>query len=51
LGTLLAAQIQGYMHAYRAVTGIDLTNPDSVDATVPAVYLQKRLAIQQQRLR
>jgi hypothetical protein len=44
-------EIQGYMHAYRAVTGIDLTNPDSVDSTVPAVYLQKRLSVQQQRMR
>jgi Carboxypeptidase regulatory-like domain len=40
-------EIQGYLHAYRAVTGIDLTNPDTVDATVPAIHLQKRLAIQQ----
>jgi hypothetical protein len=44
-------EIQGYMHAYRAVTGIDLTNPDSVDSTVPGVYLQKRLSVQQQRAR
>jgi hypothetical protein len=43
-------EIQGYLHAYRAVTGVDLTNPDTVDATVPAVHLQKRLA-GQQRLR
>src|SRR5262245_63062613 len=40
-------EIQGYLHAYRAVTGVDLTNPDTVDATVPAVHLQKRLAVQQ----
>lgn len=40
-------EIQGYLHAYRAVTGIDLTNPDTVDATMPAIHLQKRLAIQQ----
>jgi hypothetical protein len=40
-------EIQGYLHAYRAVTGIDLTNPDTVDATVPAVHMQKRLATQQ----
>ena len=40
-------EIQGYLHGYRAVTGIDLTNPDTVDATMPAVHLQKRLAIQQ----
>ena len=40
-------EIQGYLHAYRAVTGVDLTNPDTVDATVPAVHLQKRLTLQQ----
>jgi len=40
-------EIQSYLHAYRAVTGIDLNNPDTVDATMPAVHLQKRLAIQQ----
>lgn len=44
-------EIQGYLHAYRAATGIDLTNPDTVDSTVPAVLLQKRLALQQQRTR
>jgi hypothetical protein len=38
-------EIQGYLHAYRAVTGVDLTNPDTVDATVPAIHLQKRLAV------
>jgi len=40
-------EIQAYLHAYRAATGIDLTSPDTVDATVPAVHLQQRLAIQQ----
>jgi len=40
-------EIQGYLHAYRAVTGVDLTNPETVDATVPAVHLQKRLTLQQ----
>jgi Carboxypeptidase regulatory-like domain len=44
-------EIQGYLHAYRAATGIDLTNPDTVDSTVPAVLLQKRLVLQQQRTR
>jgi hypothetical protein len=43
------AEIQGYLHAYRAVTGIDLTNPDTVDSTVPAIHLEKRLALQQGR--
>jgi hypothetical protein len=44
-------ELQGYLHAYRAVTGIDLTNSDTVDATVPAILLQKRLVLQQQRTR
>jgi hypothetical protein len=42
-------EIQGYIHAYRIVTGIDLTNPDTVDYTMPAVHLQKRLALQRAR--
>jgi hypothetical protein len=40
-------EIQGYLHSYRAVTGIDLTNPDTVDATIPGILLQKRSAMQQ----
>jgi hypothetical protein len=40
-------EIQGYLHAYRAATGVDLTNPDSVDATLPALLLQRRQAMQQ----
>ena len=39
--------LYGYWHAYRAVTGVDLTNPDTVDSTMPAVRLQRRLATQQ----
>ncbi len=42
-------EVQGYLHAYRAVTGVDLTNPDTVDYTMPAVHLQKRLANQRSR--
>jgi hypothetical protein len=42
-------EIQGYLHAYRAVTGVDLTNPEGVDYTMPAVHLQKRLATQRTR--
>jgi hypothetical protein len=42
-------EIQGYIHAYRTATGIDLTNPDTVDYTMPAVHLQKRLALQRAR--
>jgi hypothetical protein len=44
-------EIQGYLHAYRAATGVDLTNADTVDSTVPAILLQRRLATQQQRAR
>jgi len=40
------ADIQAYLHAYRAITGVDLTNPDTVDSTLPAVHLQRRLSLQ-----
>jgi hypothetical protein len=39
-------EIQGYIHAYRAATGVDLTSREAVDHTMPAVHLQKRLAMQ-----
>jgi hypothetical protein len=43
-------EIQGYIHAYRAVTGIDLgvseITQQRVDATLPSVLLQRRLAQQ-----
>jgi hypothetical protein len=42
-------EIQGYVHAYRSVTGIDLTAANmgrAVDATLPSVLLRKRLAEQ-----
>ena len=42
-------EIQGYLHAYRAVTGMDLTNAEMVDHTMPAIHLQKRLAMQRAR--
>jgi hypothetical protein len=45
-------EIQGYIHAYRAATGVDLTSltsRDAVDHTMPAVHLQKRLATQRVR--
>jgi hypothetical protein len=42
-------EVQAYLHAYRAVTGVDLTNPEGVDYTMPAVHLQKRLAMQRTR--
>ena len=44
-------QVQGYIHAYRAATGVDLTADPTVDtrvdATIPSVLLRKRLANQQ----
>jgi hypothetical protein len=43
--------LYAYWNAHRAVTGIDLTNPDTVDSTLPAILLQRRLAVQQQRVR
>jgi len=39
-------EAQGYIHAYRAATGVDLTNAASsrerIDARMPAVHLNKR---------
>jgi hypothetical protein len=43
-------QIQGYIHAYRAATGVELgaeITESHVDATLPSVLLQRRLAAQQ----
>ncbi len=43
-------QIQGYIHAYRAATGVELgaqTVDTGVDSTLPSVLLQKRLSTQQ----
>lgn len=46
------AQIQNYMHAYRAVTGVDLTREDGViDAQQPSIHLLRRLNEQNARLR
>jgi hypothetical protein len=42
-------EIQGYLHAYRAVSGVDLTNADTLDYTMPTVHLQRRLAAQRSR--
>ena len=43
------AQVQGYLHAYRSVTGVDLsvdvTNA-RIDATMPSAHLVKRLGEQ-----
>jgi hypothetical protein len=47
------SQVQGYLHAYRSVTGVDLsidvTNA-RIDATMPSALLVKRLAEQRQRV-
>jgi hypothetical protein len=40
------AEVEGYLHAYRAVAGVDLTNRDELDNTSPSVHLRKRLAAQ-----
>jgi hypothetical protein len=45
-------QIQGYIHAYRAVAGVDLSadiSDTQVDATMPSTLLRRRLTAQQQR--
>jgi hypothetical protein len=41
-------EIQRYIHAYRAVTGVDLTT-EPIDATPPAVHLRTRLAEEHRR--
>ncbi|NIP56359.1 MAG: hypothetical protein GWN55_07830 [Phycisphaerae bacterium] len=43
-------EIQGYIHAYRAATGVDLSNPDRVDTTMPAILLRKRQMLQRRRV-
>ncbi|HLK70270.1 MAG TPA: carboxypeptidase-like regulatory domain-containing protein [Bryobacteraceae bacterium] len=45
-------EIQGYLHAYRAATGVDLTAEtatDKVDATIPGILLQKRASMHRAR--
>ena len=47
-------QVQGYVHAYRAVTGVDMAaeKPDlQIEATLPSVLLQRRLAQQRRTVR
>jgi len=42
-------QIQGYIHAYQAATGVDLsadTGDTTADAMLPSLLLQNRLAVQ-----
>ncbi len=41
-------EIQGYIHAYRAVTGVDLTL-ETVDFALPSIHLRKRLALQKKK--
>lgn len=43
--------IQSYLHSYRAVTGVDLTNSDTIDYSIPAVHLKRRLEAQSVRVR
>jgi hypothetical protein len=43
-------EIQRYIHAYRAATGVDL-HLEPVDATLPATLLQRRLSAQVQAIR
>jgi len=45
-------QIQNYIHAYRAVTGVDLTREDGIiDALQPSIHLLRRLKEQNVKLR
>lgn len=40
------SEIQGYIYAYQAATGVDLSTPTvagSVDVTLPTIHLQRRL--------
>ena len=44
-------EIQSYIHAYRAVTGVDLANPVTkgfIDFVKPSVHLSRRLELQRQ---
>jgi hypothetical protein len=43
-------EVQGYIHAYRAVTGVDLTG-EPVNSTIPGILLRNRLAAQQKPAR
>ncbi|MGQ4385517.1 hypothetical protein [Streptomyces sp. SAS_270] len=46
------SEIQGYLHSYRSVTGVDLgleRTDARIDATMPAVHLRRRLLEQQGR--
>jgi len=43
------SMVQEYVHSYRAVTGIDLTDKDQVDEFPPSVHLRRRLEAQSAR--
>lgn len=43
-------EIQAYIHAYRAATGVDLTT-EPVNSTLPSVLLLRRLATQRPMVR
>lgn len=43
------AEIQGYIHDYRAVTGVDLASSARVDSTPPSVHLFNRYMAQARR--
>jgi len=42
-------QIQDYLHSYRAVTGVDLTDARQIDGIQPSVHLSRRLDEQHSR--
>jgi hypothetical protein len=42
-------EVQGYLHNYRSVTGVDL-NMEPVNSVLPGLHLQKRLAMQGARM-
>jgi hypothetical protein len=44
------AEIQGYIHDYRAVTGVDLASSSKIDSTPPSVHLYNRYMAQSRRL-
>lgn len=41
-------EVQSYLHAYRVVTGVDLSSIEYADATPPSEHLRRRLAEQRQ---
>jgi hypothetical protein len=39
-------EVEGYVHTYRAATGVDLTTAETVDSTQPSVLLSNRIRLQ-----